>query len=153
MLDIKIYNPQMQGEIETFFIKCFQDLGWEYEPNGRHYDIVNIEQIYMQSGCFWCLYENERLIGTIAVRTIDSDNKIAELMRLYILEDAQGKGYGNLLFDLAIKYVKDNNYSKICASTRTDRSASRHLMHKYGFKEIPKYNDNKFAELFLELNL
>ena len=105
----------------------------------------------MQGGCFWCLYDNERLIGTVALRTINSINKTAELKRLYVIKEEQGKGYGSLLFNTAVEYAKDNGYCKICADTRNDRKASQHLMRKYGFQKIPKYNDNKFAELFFEL--
>jgi len=153
MLEIKIYSVEMQQDIEHFYEKCFNDLGWGYEPTGRHSDIVNIPDIYMLNGCMWCMYENNQLIGTVAVRTIDKENKIVEMKRLYVLKEQQGKGYGNMLFETALNYVKEHRFNKICADTRNDRDASRHLMCKYGFNEVPRYNDNQFAELFFELNL
>lgn len=153
MIELRIYNYEMQQDIEHFYYKCFTDLGWGYEPNGRHSDTVNIQKDYMSNGCMWCLYNDNQLVGTVAVRTIDSENEIAELKRLYVLKDCQGQGYGNMLFQKALNYAKENNYKKICADTRKDRNASQHLMRKYGFNEIQKYNENPFAELYFELEL
>jgi len=153
ILNLKIYENGMQHDIEKFYQKCFSDLGWEYQPQGRHSDTLNIQKEYLQKGCFWCLYDGEILIGTVAVRTIDFKNKTAEMKRLYVLSDYQGKGYGNLLFKTALDYAKKNGYTKICTDTKKSRSASRHLMRKYNFKEIDRYNDNNFAELFFELDL
>jgi Sortase and related acyltransferases len=153
MLDLKVYHPGMQHDIKDFFGKCFSDLGWAYEPHDRHSDTVNIQQEYMQSGCFWCLYDGGRLIGTVAIRTIDFLNKTAELKRLYVIEEEQGNGSGGLLFNTAVEYAKDNGFCKICADTQNDRNASQHLMRKSGFKETQKYNDNQFTDLFFELFL
>lgn len=153
MLELKIYSEKMQQDIEYFYNKCFTDLGWTYEPNGRHSDTVNIQRDYMANGCMWCLYNDNQLLGTVAIRTIDSEKKIAELKRLYVLEEWQGQGYGDMLFQTALTYAKENHYKKICADTRNDRNASRHLMQKYGFYEIQKYNENPFAELYFELEL
>jgi len=153
LIALKIYDDKMQPDIEQFYYKCFTDLGWGYEPHGRHSDILNINEIYMSNGCMWCLYNNDKLIGTVAVRTIDNKNKIAELKRLYVLKEYQGKNYGDMLFKTALNYAKEKNYDKICADTQNSRAASQHLMRKYGFYEIPKYNDNDFAELYFELEL
>ena len=153
IIDLRIYENSMQDDIEIFYQKCFNDLGWEYQPRGRHSDIINIQDAYMKVGCFWCLYDENKLIGTVAVRTIDFENKTAEMKRLYILSNYQGKGYGDLLFKTALNYVKDKGYKKICADTQKSRNASQHLMKKYGFRETEKYNNNDFAELFFELDL
>jgi putative acetyltransferase len=153
MLKLKIYREDMQQDIEFFYKKCFTDLGWGYEPDGRHSDIVNINEVYMKNGCMWCLYDDEKLVGTIAIRALDKANKVAEMKRLYVLKDYQGRGFGRQLFEVALAYAKEKGYEKICLDTRKDRDASLHLIHKYGFVEISKYNNNEFAELFFERKL
>jgi putative acetyltransferase len=150
MINLKIYSKELQKDIEQFFETCFTDLGWGYDPNGRHADIPNTEDIYTKKGCrMWCLYEYGNLIGTVAVKEINIENgkKIAELKRLYVLKEFQGKGYGRLLFEKALSYARENNYDKIRLDTTNDRSAVLHLINKYGFNKIPKYNDNN-ADLF-----
>ena len=101
----------------------------------------------------WCLFEGDELIGMVAVRYLDNDKGIAELKRLYILPEYQGKCYGGLLFGLTIDYTKEQGYRIIRADTRHDRAASLHLIEKYRFRRIEQYNDNAFAELYFELEL
>ena len=156
MLELKIFERKMQQNIESFYDKCFTDLGWGYDPIGRHSDIPKTHEIYMENGCMWCLYDNNLLIGTIAVRNIsepDKSDKIAELKRMYILKEYQGKGYGRLLLDTVINYVTENDYDKIRLDSRVENRAAVYLYRKYGFVEIPAYNNNPFAELYMELKL
>ena len=151
MICLKIYAPSMQPEIEGFYEACFNALGWGFHPGGRHADITGIPEAYMATGCFWCLFDGDRLIGTAAVRTISPG--VAEMKRLYVLPEYQGKGHGRLLFETALKYAGDNGFYKIRLDTQRDRSASRHLIESHEFKEIPQYNENSFAELYYELDL
>ena len=153
MTTIKIYDPTMQPALEACFKACASALGWEYQPDGKHADMVNIEETYMRRGCFWCLFEGDALVGMVAARCIDDENKIAELKRLYVLPEHQGKGYGGLLFNFALDYVKKQGYRTVRVDTRHDRAASLHLIEKYRFRRVEKYNDNTFAELFYELDL
>jgi putative acetyltransferase len=152
MANLIIYQPEMRSDIEDFFKICLSELGWEYQPGGRHHDILNIDTEYMTHGCFWCLYESNVLIGTVGVNG-DEWHKTAEMKRLYVLPEQQRKGYGGYLFSTALEYIKQNGFYSIRLSTRHDRSAACHLIEKYEFRQIDKYNDNDFAELFYELDL
>lgn len=154
MLKIKTYETEMQRDVEDFFKKCFSDLGWDYEPHGEHSDILNINDVYMRTGRMWCLYNNEQLIGTIALRAIDAENKNAEMKRLYVLKEFQGNGYGGMLFEMALSYVKENNFSRVYADTAKDRNASRHMLDKYGFIKTAKYpGSSQYTEVFYELEI
>jgi hypothetical protein len=70
-MTLKTYDPSMHSDVEAFYIECFHALGWEYEPEGRHRDTVNIAEIYQTNGEFWCLYDGGAIIGTVAVHVID----------------------------------------------------------------------------------
>ena len=153
MISIKKYEPSMQQQLEACYKKCLDALGWEYEPDGRHSDMLNIEETYMRGGCFWCLFDGDSLIGMGAARCIDEVNKIAELKRLYILPEYHGNGYGDMLFANALKYVKERGFCAVRLDTQHDRAASLHLINKYGFRQVDRYNENNFAELFFELDL
>ena len=153
MANIEIYNPSMQPALESCFKACVEALGWEYQPENRHSDMVNIETAYMENGRFWCLFNNGILIGMVTVRLIDIKKNIAELKRLYLLPEYQGNGYGEILFKHALDYIKEQGYLSVRADTRQDRGASRHLLEKYRFRQIERYNDNTFAELYFELDL
>ena len=127
-------------------------MGWAYDPKNRNADTVNIPEVYQSAGQFWCLFGNETLIGTVAVRALDPLGTVAELKRLYVHPVRQGEGWGGLLFDIALRYAK-GRFKTIRADTCHDRKASQYLMRKHGFREISQYNDNAFAELFFELKV
>lgn len=152
-MDIAAFKPDMQESVGTFFEKCFSAVGIPYSPLHRHADIADVENHYMQSGIFWCLFDEHTLIGTVALRTIDDENKVVELKRMFVLPEYQGKGYGRLLLDHAIAYAKEQKYYKICLDTRKQFSAAQHLYRSSGFQETHKYNDNEHAELYFELVL
>ena len=153
MPDLKKYDSSMQKSVEAFFAACFPALGWDYEPEGRHSDIVRIDEVYMCRGMFWCLFDGGNLIGTVAVRSLDEADKAAEMKRLYLLPEYQGKGYGGLLFETALNWAKASEFQLLRLDTRHDRYASRYLIEKHRFRRIGQYNKNDFAELFYELNL
>jgi len=147
------FTKDMQPQVIQFFEKCFAALGWVYSPNGRHIDTADVEKNYMQNGCFWCLFDNHVLIGTVTVRTIDYENKILELKRMFVLPDYQGNGYGRQLLKHAIDYAKEQKYNSICLDTRNDLAIAQYIYKKYGFKQIDKYNNNEYADIYFELKL
>lgn len=152
-MDIITFTPSMQDSAEDFFEKCFSALGIPYSPMDRHADIADIQHNYMENGCFWCLFDNGILAGTVALRTIDTENNTVELKRMFVLPEYQGKGYGRLLLNHAISYAKKQKFKKICLDTRKQFSAAQHLYKSSGFQETEKYNDNERAELYFELLL
>jgi len=153
MVTIKTYDPSMQEAIEKCYKTCLDALGWEYHPEDRHNDMVNIEEVYMRRGCFWCLFHGDEIIGMAAARCIDEKNNIVELKRLYVLPQYHGNGYGDYLFTNALDYVRAQGYKAVRLDTQLDRAASLHLIEKHQFRRIEQYNDNEFAELFFELKL
>ena len=152
-MEILTFRRDMQQAVGYFFEKCFVAVGIPYSPKDRHADIADVERHYMQDGCFWCLYHNEVLMGTVAVRIIDSEKKVLELKRMFVLPEYQGQGYGRLLLTQAMDYAREQQYSKICLDIRKQFSAAQHLYRSAGFVETDKYNDNEKAELYFELDL
>ena len=152
-MDIVTFDVDMQAQVNVFFEKCFADVGIPYSPKDRHADVVNVEKYYMNNGCFWCLIENNKVIGTVAIRKIDDEKRIAELKRMFVLPEFQGKGYGRLLLEHAVKCAREQHYHKIYLDTRKQFSVAQYLYRSVGFRETERYNDNEHAELYFELEL
>lgn len=152
-MNIVAFKIDMQHQVESFFEKCFSAVGISYSPEDRHADVANVEQHYMKNGCFWCLIDNDNIIGTVAIRIIDKDNQIVELKRMFVSPEYQGRGYGRLLIEHAITYSQEHHYHKMRLDTRKQFSAAQHLYRSVGFQEIERYNDNEHAELYFELVL
>lgn len=115
--------------------------------------MANVEIHYMTNGCFWCLIDDNNVIGTIAIRKIDDAKRIVELKRMFVLPEFQGNGYGRLLLEHAVKCAREEGYQKICLDTRKQFSVAQHLYRSVGFQETERYNDNEHAELYFELDL
>ena len=147
-MELITYEEQHQERLNDFFREVFTELGWGYDPQDRHLDTIQIPDTYMEGGCFWLLVENDRIVGTVAVKRIKDGT--AELKRLYILKEYRSQHLGELLMSTALSFAQKSGFSSICADTRADRSASIYLMRKNGFVEIQQYNDNPFADLFFE---
>ncbi len=152
-MEIIKFRLDMQQQVDCFFRKCFTAVGIPYSPKDRHIDIADVDSHYMKNGCFWCLQDNDDVIGTIAIRMLDNVNGVVELKRMFVLPEYQGNGYGRMLLEYAVSYAQEKNYRKMCLDTRKQFSAAQHLYRSVGFKETDKYNDNQHAELYFELNL
>ena len=130
-----------------FSKKVISAVGIPYSPKDRHADVANVESHYMNNGCFWCLIDDNDVIGTIAIRKID------DAKRMFVLPEFQGNGYGRLLLEHAVKCAREQKYQKICLDTRKQFSVAQHLYRSAGFQETERYNDNEHAELYFEMDL
>ena len=74
-MDIVKFSADMQEQVNDFFKQCFSSVGIPYSPKDRHADVANVEEHYMNNGCFWCLIDDNNVIGTIAIRKIDDAKK------------------------------------------------------------------------------
>lgn len=152
-MDIVKFSVDMQEQVNDFFKQCFSSVGIPYSPKDRHADVANVESHYMNSGCFWCLIDDNNVIGTIAIRKIDDINGIAELKRMFVLPEFQGKGYGRILLEHAVKNAQEQKYQKMCLDTRKQFSVAQHLYRSVGFQETDRYSGNEHAELYFEMDL
>ena len=131
-------------------------------------DIRAIDESYDKSNgsCFWVAetvvdvddYSNiqqkqQKILGTTAVRNLKQFESTCELKRMYILRDFRRLGLGQKLLDIAIDFAKSVGYSRIVLDSSKALHAARALYLKNGFVDIPRYNDNYRANVFMERRL
>ena len=130
-------------------------------------DIVAIDESYNKSNgsCFWVAetvvnngYSNthqqkQKILGTTAVRNLKQFESTCELKRMYVLRDYRELGLGQKLLDIAIDFAKGVGYSRIVLDSSKALHAARALYLKNGFVDIPRYNDNYRADVFMERRL
>ncbi|HEY0579734.1 MAG TPA: GNAT family N-acetyltransferase [Candidatus Nitrosocosmicus sp.] len=131
-------------------------------------DLLQINQHYKDNGgCFWIVerIDNYQIIGTVAIRkleqlvsttanTIDGDDDVAntaaaELKRMFLLKPYRGLGIGQQMLDTALNFAKKSGYSKILLYSSKTLTVSRSLYLKNGFVDIPRYNDDHRADIFM----
>lgn len=93
------------------------------------------------------------LAGCIALRKIDDG--VCEMKRLFLRDNARGKGLGNELITNLIDEARSIGYEKMRLDTypaKMGKAVSLYASH--GFSEIPAYYDNpNEGVLFLEKTL
>jgi GNAT superfamily N-acetyltransferase len=126
-------------------------------------DILAIEEIYNKSdgGCFWVAEsidddnnpKQQKIVGTTAVRNLKQFESTCELKRMYVLNEFRRLGLGQNLFDIAIDFARSVGYSRMVLDSSKTLCAARALYLKKGFVDIPKYNDNYRADVFMQRKL
>jgi GNAT superfamily N-acetyltransferase len=125
-------------------------------------DILAIEEMYNKSsgGCFWVAEslddnntQREKIVGTTAVRNLKQFESTCELKRMYVLNEFRRLGLGQKLLDIAIDFARSVGYSRMLLDSSKTLCAARALYLKKGFVDIPKYNDNYRADVFMERKL
>ena len=124
-------------------------------------DILDIEENYNKSdgSCFWIAESvdnnnrEQKIVGTIAVRNLKQFESTCELKRMYVLKEFRRLGLGQKLLDIAVSYAKNVGYSKMVLDSSRNLYVARAVYLKKGFVDIPRYNDNYRADVFMERKL
>ncbi|MCR4689563.1 MAG: GNAT family N-acetyltransferase [Saccharofermentans sp.] len=148
MPDIAVYSDDLKDEVFRFTFGCFEELGKTFAPHGRHCFYNEIEEHFER---FWCLTEGGRVLGTVAIAKLDE--KTAELKALYIDSSLRGRGWGYKLLDEAVSFARAQGFLRIVLDSVSKYEDAARLYRRYGFTETDRYNDNTYADVFMELVL
>lgn len=148
------YSPPHRQKLLTFFAEVFHELGRDFDSISKDGDLADIAAAYQHSGGeFWMLRNGVEgpVLGTIALRRLDDD--CAELKRFYLLEAWRGRGLGKRLLETAITHARDQGFARVRLDTTLKSEEAIRLFEATGFTRIERYNDDRFAGLFFELDL
>ena len=144
MFRLKSFEPAMQGEVNEFFAAVFRESGKSFEPDGRHRAFADISGSFM---AFWCMLEEDKIIGTVAVKRLSKTE--CELKGLYVYEKYHGRGLGRSLAETAVKFAEGCGFGKMFLDTMVKHEKALRLYEKMGFICTERYNDNERAEVFM----
>ena len=149
-MDVKLvpYDDSLKQRVFDFTDACFTELGKKFEPDGRHYFYNDISGSFE---VFFCLVDQEMVVGTVALKKIDEKN--VELKALYLHKDYRGKGLGSLLMSVSINEAKSRGFKMILLDSMLKYEDALRLYEKFGFEKIDRYNDNAMAEVFMKMDL
>ena len=142
------YKKEYEPLLISFLERCLPESHRYLEINGRHNYYLNIEQYFKG---FWCIFDESRIIGTVAISELSSEN--CELKSLYLLEKYHGMGYGKMMILYAIKFAGDYGYKKIYLDSLSTSQKAIALYRKVGFIDTEKYNSSIYSDVFMVLEL
>jgi ribosomal protein S18 acetylase RimI-like enzyme len=88
------------------------------------------------------------VVGTAAVRMLEPG--VGEIKRMWIRPAHQGKGLGRPLMDACLDEARALGCRVVRLDSERRLAAAVHLYRAYGFTEIPDYNGNTRAEIWME---
>jgi GNAT superfamily N-acetyltransferase len=168
-IKIRVFHKSDSDKVKEFISDIIvNDFKFKLEFDTLDYDILAIDETYNKSnrGCFWVAetivnddsnteekQQKQKLVGTTAVRNLKQFESTCELKRMYVLRDFRRLGLGQKLLDTAIGFAKSVGYSRIVLDSSKALYPAKALYLKSGFVDIPRYNDNYRADVFMERRL
>jgi GNAT superfamily N-acetyltransferase len=160
---IRVFQRGDSEEVKEFISDIIiNEFKFKLEFDTLDSDILAIEEIYNKSDrrCFWVAesiaankIQRQKIVGTTAVRNLKQFESTCELKRMYVLKEFRQLGLGQKLLDIAIDFAKSVGYSRMVLDSSKMLHVARALYLKKGFVDIPKYNDNYRADVFMEKKL
>jgi ribosomal protein S18 acetylase RimI-like enzyme len=83
-------------------------------------------------------------IGCVGMRFLEGG--IGEVTSLFVGETWRGRGVGALLLEELEAIAADHGLSTLRLDTRHDLVEARRLYARHGFREVPAFNDEPYAE-------
>lgn len=91
------------------------------------------------------------VVGTAAVRRLAPG--VAELKRMWLRPSCRGGGLGRRLMDRCLEEARALDARVLRLDSEHRLEAAVKLYRRYGFEEIPDYNRNPRADVWMELPL
>jgi len=142
------YREEFRPALIDFPEKCLPESGRALDINGRHSFYLDIRHGFSR---FMCMFDGIEMIGTAAVRVIDSTS--CELKSLYLLERYHGKGFGRQLLDEAVSCARKLGCRRMFLDTLSTSHRAIALYLRAGFVPAEKYNQAERSDVFMVLEL
>jgi putative acetyltransferase len=91
------------------------------------------------------------VVGTAAVRRLAPG--VAELKRMWLRPACRGRGLARRLMDACLDEARALGGHVLRLDSEQRLEAAVRLYRSYGFEEIPDYNRNPRADLWMEIRL
>lgn len=118
---------------------------------GRWGSVVEVEEFEPPSGAFLKARIEGQVCGCVGLRHWSTDE--AEIKRLYVADEARGRGVGRDLVAGAADRARVLGYSSVVLETDGSNLAALGLFRSQGFVLIPDYNKNRFARYWFRKDL
>jgi putative acetyltransferase len=159
-LEIRPIQLHQVNDVKQMIIECafelshstctLEEFAHNLEIINEFEDLVDIQTSYTSNnGIFLVLLDEQKVVGSGAIRKFNDE--ICELMRLWLFKEYRGKGFGSKMMQQLLEFAKNNGYKKIRLDVYypNQQSQALALYKKFGFYEIPAYNNNP-AQLWME---
>jgi GNAT superfamily N-acetyltransferase len=125
--------------------------------NGRETDEAEIDRhlraghdsddLVAPNGVLLLARRSGAVVGCVGLRRVDAET--LELTRMFVRPEARGRGGATRLLAAAERHARDLGARSIRLNTRADLVEARALYAKHGYRRVPRFGDDPFAEVWL----
>src|SRR5262249_13056128 len=128
-------------------------IGEPLDEAGLDHDIVHWEREYDGASGVLLVVEDAagQIVGTVGLRPLEPG--IGEIKRMWVRPTCQGAGLGRRLMDQWLQRARARGFRLVRLDTERTMHAALHLYRTSGFREIPDYNGNPRAHIWMQLEL
>jgi len=150
---IRRARPEDDAAVARELAEYLSFIGDAFEPEGLDHDIAHWQEEYGGGQGALLLVQDPagEVVGTAAVRFLAPG--VGELKRMWLRPTCQGRGLGRRLMDASLEEARRLGCRSLRLDTESKLEAAVHLYRAYGFVEIPRYNDNRRADIWMERSL
>jgi ribosomal protein S18 acetylase RimI-like enzyme len=125
-------------------------LGEELDGEGIDKDIARWTEVYdgARGVLLVVVAPGGAVVGTAAVRALAPG--VGELKRMWIRPAHQGRGLGRPLLDACLAEARALGFRALRLDSEPRLAAAVHLYRKAGFTDVPDYNGNPRATMWME---
>jgi len=128
------YQPEYQEPMLALHRSAIEGFTLGMSQQQDEADLVAVEEIYLRSrGEFLLGFIGERLIAMGGFKRLSDD--LAELRRMRISRDLQGRGYGTLMLCELERRAFQFGVRTLCLDTARRRPLTLEFYRKHGYQE------------------
>ena len=146
------YKPDYQDTLLQLHHEAIADMVMGISQNDEETDLRNIDKYYIQNG-------GEFLVGLINEEVVAMggfqrlSNTTAELRRMRVREDLQGKGYGGQLLSELERIAVESGINFFSFETAKQRPLTLEFYRKYGYAETGEGHYGQIETVHFSKNL
>ncbi|MFC7677310.1 GNAT family N-acetyltransferase [Paenibacillus sp. GCM10028914] len=138
-MNIRTIQAKDNSNIEAIIRQCLIDFGgnraglaWEDESLSHLFDYYNQE-----GRAYWVAFdENGKMLGGCGIAQFGSaEDKICELQKMYLIQEARGTGIAKELLQTALQFAKQH-YKACYLETLQNMQAANRFYTKHGFQML-----------------
>lgn len=107
-----------------------------------------LDEFAPPSGCFLIAWESGRAVGCGGFKRFSADQ--AYLKRMWVDEDMRGRGVGSALLAALENRAAAIGYSTMLLETHRNLGEAQSLYRSCGYREVPAFNDEAYADHWFE---
>ena len=147
-------HPQDFSDAKELILEYVSWLGFDLAFQNFDKEMAGLPDMYNEKdGGLFIAYLDTRPVGVVGLRRFNETD--AEVKRMFVKDEAKGKGIGKLLLRKCVDTALSLNYTSIKLDTAAYMHAAIKLYTNHGFVEIPAYRFNphdhaRYFELVLK---